>query len=287
MKKANNGKQYRPKKQETIGECLQTIDPQVSKKKWKSLLQHGAIRKNGKLIKRIDEIVTAKDTITISSFTSSGKNKNPKLKILYEDHDLIVVDKPAGLLTVSTEKEKQKTMYRMVSDYLKTEDKHLKVFIIHRLDKDTSGIVVFAKNASIKHDFQANWDHLVKQRGYIAVIEGVLEGKGILEDYVSEGTDYNMHISDAKHGKKAILHYRVIDHNQKRSTLEIDLKTGRKNQIRIQFASRNHPICGDKKYHAMTDPFHRLALHAHILEVEHPVTHQRIRITSPIPWKEK
>ena len=205
-----------------------------------------------------------------------------KLNILYEDKYIIIVNKPAKLLTISTNKEKERTLFHYVYDYLKKKNKNNKVFIVHRLDKDTSGIVVFAKTEDIKFYLQENWDKI--KRGYVAVLNGNLKNdKGVLKNYLKETKTHLTYIVNDKNGKLAITEYEKILENKNYTLVSINLKTGRKNQIRIQFSNIGNSIVGDKKYGLKNDPIKRMALHANYLNFIHPITKQKVEIDIDIP----
>ena len=204
-----------------------------------------------------------------------------KLKILYEDKYLIVIDKPSGLLTVSTEKEKERTLYHYVFEYLKQKNKNNKVFIVHRLDKDTSGIVVFAKDIQSKAFLQNNWDKF--KRNYVAVVHGHTKDKDILKNYLMETKTHLTYIVNDSKGKLAITEYEKVLENDKYTLLSINIKTGRKNQIRVQLANIGNPIVGDKKYGTKKDPIRRMALVANTIEFIHPKTNKKITIDIDIP----
>lgn len=205
-----------------------------------------------------------------------------KLDILYEDKFLLIVNKPANLLTISTDKEKDRTLYSYVYDYLKKKNKRNKVFIVHRLDKDTSGIIIFAKDEVIKYNLQDNWDKI--KRNYVAIVNGKVEKtKGVLKSYLNETkTHYTYSVKD-KNGKLAITEYEKILENKKYTMLSLNLKTGRKNQIRVQLADMGNSIVGDKKYGIKKDPIRRMALHANYIEFIHPKTKEKIIIDIDIP----
>lgn len=208
-----------------------------------------------------------------------------KLKILYEDKDLIVIDKPSGLLTISTNNEKEKTLFHQVYTFLKQKHKNNKVFIVHRLDKDTSGVVLFSKNERSKNILQKNWNKLMIHRKYIAIVEGTIEkGNDTIKSYLKENKNFISYSTNkSKDSKLAITKYKKIDSNKSFSLLEIEILTGRKNQIRVHMKEINHPIVGDKKYGSLKNPIHRLGLHATYLEFYHPITNQIIKIESKIP----
>lgn len=206
--------------------------------------------------------------------------KSKKLKILYEDKYIIVVDKPYNLLTISTEKEKERTLYHYVYEYLKK--KNNKVFIVHRLDKDTSGIVLFAKDEKTKLYLQDNWDKF--RREYVAIVHGnVKEKNGVIKNYLNETKTHLTYVVNDTNGKLAITEYEKILSNKKYTLLRLVLKTGRKNQIRVGLSHMKHPIVGDKKYGIKKDPINRMALHAFLLEFIHPKTKKEILIETDIP----
>ena len=211
--------------------------------------------------------------------------KKRKLNIIYEDKNIIVVDKPAGLLTISTLKEKEKTLYHEVSDYIKRSNPKAKIFIINRLDRDTSGIVMFAKSKSIKYLYQNNWDLITTKRGYIAVVNGILnDKKGTIRSYLKEDKNMMMYSSsDKRNGKLAITEYKVIKECKNFSMLNINIKTGRKNQIRVHMKDINHPIVGDKKYGLKKDKQKRMMLHMNELNIKNPKTGKIMIFISSIP----
>jgi 23S rRNA pseudouridine1911/1915/1917 synthase len=207
--------------------------------------------------------------------------KKKKMDIVYEDKELLAINKPAHLLTIATKNEKEHTLYHEVREYI--YKKNQKVFIVHRLDKDTSGIVLFAKNESLKNILQDNWNQITT-REYVAVVEGKIEqDKGVIKSYLQENKGLEVYVSDARHGKYAQTNYEVIRKNKAFSLVKINIKTGRKNQIRCQFDSIGHPIVGDKKYASKTNPFNRLGLHASKLTLINPTNKREYEFISPYP----
>ena len=187
-----------------------------------------------------------------------------KIKIVYEDRNIIVVNKESGLLTIGTNKERDRTLYNEVKEYVKKQYPKNKIFIVHRLDKDTSGLVLFAKSDLEKKKWQSIWNEV--SRKYYAIVEGKLknkQGKIELKLYETKSLDV---VVNNKLGKRCITNYRVIDSNNSYSLLEIDIKTGRRNQIRASLDYIGHPIIGDKKYNSKKNPLKRLGLHAYLLE---------------------
>lgn len=208
--------------------------------------------------------------------------KKDKIKIIYEDKHIIVVDKPPHLLTIATNNEKEKTMFHKVILYEKQKNKNNKIFVVHRLDKDTSGLLVFAKNELIKNKLQDSWNDT--KRGYIAVVEGKVEKKNdTIKSYLIEEKNFITHSTNKEKGKMAITKYRCINKSKAFSLLDIEILTGRKNQIRVHMKEMNHPIIGDKKYGAKTNPLKRLGLHANRLEFYHPVTREYMIFESKVP----
>lgn len=207
-----------------------------------------------------------------------------KIVILYEDKDLIAVSKPAKLLTISTDKEKTHTLYQEVSAYVKKQHPKNKVFIVHRLDRDTSGIVVFAKNEKMKQILQAEWQERALVREYIAIVTGAMPmKKGIIKNYLYEDkTLYVRATSDPKRGKLAITEYEVLAKNKKYSLVKICIKTGRKNQIRVHLKDLGYPIVGDKKYGDKKTSVGRLLLHASYLKLLLP-NGKVLEITARLP----
>src|SRR5574344_852415 len=204
-----------------------------------------------------------------------------KMDIVYEDKELLVVNKPAHLLTIATKNEQDRTLYHEAREYI--NKKNQKLFIVHRLDKDTSGIVVFAKNEILKRALQENWNKISK-REYIAVLEGKIEqNKGVIKSYLAENKGFEVYETDASHGKIAITNYEVMNKNKAFTLVKINIKTGRKNQIRCQMAGINHPVVGDKKYPCHSDPFKRLGLHAYKLNLINPLTKKEYEFISPYP----
>lgn len=200
-----------------------------------------------------------------------------KLKIIYEDKNIIVIDKPSNLLTISTEKEKQKTLYHEVLEYLRK--KNQKIFIIHRLDKETSGLIMFAKNQKTKEYMQNNWENV--ERYYVALVEDKITTKGEIKTNLKETKTHITYSS--KDGKFAYTKYEPIKNNNKYTLLNIQILTGRKNQIRCHMKEINHPIVGDKKYNAKTNPINKLCLTANKLKFTHPVTKKELILELPIP----
>lgn len=203
-----------------------------------------------------------------------------KLDILYEDKYLIIINKPSGILTISRDNRNDKNLYDEVKKYVKKQNPKNKIFIVHRLDKDTSGLIIFAKNEKVKRILQTNWTKV--KRYYYAVVNGIVKENNHLENYLLETKTHDVIITkDKKKGILAITNFEVMEYNKKYTLLNIEIKTGRKNQIRVQLANIKHPIVGDKKYgNKERMP---LCLQAYRLEFLHPITNKNIEIEIKLP----
>ena len=228
------------------------IDYLKKYKNYKTLLKNGSVLVDGKVITKYDYILNGNEVITINKY-----NKSKDIKIIYEDNDIIVVDKPYNLLTISNGKEI--SLYNLVSDYVKKNNKKNKIFIVHRLDKDTSGLIVFAKNIKTKNYLQDNWNKV--ERRYLALVNGITKESDILKNYLKENQNHFVYVSN--NGVLAITEYKKIKEINNNSLLDINIKTGKKNQIRVQLSNIGHPILGDKKYGI--NNYKRLCLHAYKL----------------------
>lgn len=245
----------------------------MPKKKIKQYLTHGSIFVNNVKIRQYNYPIVNGMEIVID--TDSKNKKVLPFDVLFEDDNIIVVNKPAGLLTIATAKEKEKTLYHIVSEYLKSRDKNSKVFIVHRLDKDTSGIVVLAKGEKIKNQLQENWNEYVSLREYVAVVHGKLKNKSDRIVQNLNETKTNLVYAVKTGGKEAITNYNVIKENSQYSLVSINIETGRKNQIRVAFKTLGNPIVGDSKY-GIKDSYNRLYLHANRLKMYYPVIRKDI-----------
>lgn len=249
----------------------------MSKNNVKSLLKNKCIEVNNIIVTKYNYPLKINDTIIINKKMSKDNNIN----IIYEDDNIIVIDKPSKLLTIANKNEKEETLYRQVSNYLKKQNK--KVFIIHRLDFDTSGIIIFAKNQKIQKLYQKNWNNLAKIREYTAVVEGITNKNGHIESYLKQNKALLVYSSKNNEGLFAITDYERLKYNDKYSLLKIHIKTGRRNQIRCHMNDIKHPIVGDTRYNAKTNPINRLALHANYLQIINPLTKEIMEFKSNIP----
>jgi len=259
------------------------------KTKVKQILKYGSIRVNGCVVTAHNHWIRPKDMVEFLSkkdAVTEGLKSQFQFPIVYEDGALIVVDKPHGLLTIGTDRERDKTLYSYLTEYerAKSNRNSGRVFIVHRLDREASGLVVLAKTEPIQSVLQKNWIQAVKK--YSAVTEGVPPKRtGIIKSHLEEnksGRVYGMP-QPSKNSRPAITHYRLLKQNGKNALLEVTLQTGRKNQIRIHLADLGYPIIGDKKYGAASNPLRRLALHAGFLSFPHPTTGKIMSFLSKRP----
>lgn len=252
----------------------------------KSLLSHKQIKVNGKMVTQYNHELKTGDWVEVMKFDQSRKEKKLKgLKIVYEDKDIIIVDKEAGFLSVSTDKEKLRTVYSVLNEYVKVKGKNERVFVLHRLDREVSGFLVFARNAELQEIFQRNWDNLVKEYAYTAIVEGEMENEqGTIVSWLTENKNLVMLSSATDNGGlKSVTHYIVIKTIGRYSQVDCNPETRRKNQVRVQMQHIGHPIVGDKKYGSKEKPIKRIALHAGSLALKHPATGNLLEFKSPIP----
>ena len=253
----------------------------MPKKIIKQYLTHGSIYVNNNKTTKYNYKLVKGMSIVID--TDSKNKTNLPFEVLFEDDHIIVINKPSGLLTIATNKEKEKTLYHIVRDYLVSKDKNNRIFIVHRLDKDTSGIVILAKDEKTKNNLQENWNEYVDLREYVAVVHGKLKKEeDTITQYLKETKTNLVYVAKDKDGKEAITNYKVIDTNDNYSLLDIKISTGRKNQIRVALSSINNPIVGDKKY-GIKDHYDRLYLHANRLRIYYPEIRKKILFETNYP----
>ncbi len=254
----------------------------MPKKRVKQYLTHGSVYVNNNKVTQYNYPLQKGMTIVMD--TNQKTKKTLPFDIVFEDEEYIAVNKPSGLLTIATNKEKEKTLYHIVGEYLKEKNRNAKVFIVHRLDKDTSGIVLFAKNEKSKNKLQENWSEYVSLREYVAVVYGTFsKKKDTIVEYLKETKTALVYSTKNKEGKEAITHYEVIKENDQYSLLKIMIDTGRKHQIRVGLSDIHHPILGDKKYGFKEDKNTRLYLHANRLKFYHPGIKKEILLETSNP----
>ena len=264
------------------GELLETLYvlfKDLSKKKIKNYLKDGGVLVNGKVVTKFNTPVKKNDIIELSKINKTHKKSN--LDIIYEDEYFFVINKPAGLLSISTTKEKEKTAYHLVREFIKSRKKNDKIFVLHRLDKDTSGVLVFVKDNTLKNLLQNNWDKYVKTREYIALVTGTVKDIDDYTCYLKEIGPDKVIVTNKKEGKIAVTSLKTINKNNKYSLVKVNIKTGRRNQIRVVLNHLGSPIVGDKKYGGIKS--NRLYLHASKLTITNPLNNKTYTFESSIP----
>ena len=269
----------------TLMEFLTSTYEGRSRTTVKSYLTHGQVTVGGVVKTKFDTPLTAGDIVRVTFGHVEKPFTHKMLRIVYEDDDLLVVNKGYGLLSIGNDKIREGTAYSIVRDYLKNKDPRNKVFIVHRLDQHTSGLMVFAKNIEAKEGLQHNWNNMVRRRQYVCVVEGKLvPPAGDVKSYLAENSEHVVYSTDnPEEGQFALTRYKTVASANGYTLVEVELETGRKNQIRVHMKDLGHPIAGDRRYGARTSPIHRLALHARTLEFIHPVTRKLLSFSTPVP----
>lgn len=258
--------------------------PDKSRTAVKSYLTHKQVYINFQVVTQFNYPLLPGQEVVISTSKIPSSSAFVGLNILYEDEYLIVIDKKSGLLSIASGTEKEKTAYSQLRAHVKLLSPKNKLFVLHRLDKDTSGVMMFAKSAEVQERMQRNWHGFVTKRTYIAVLEGcVKEDKGTISSWLTEDKAHNVISHEEQTGRQAITNFKVIKKNMDYSMVEFQLETGRKNQIRVHSQEIGHPIIGDRKYGAKRSSIGRLGLHANVLEFKHPVDGVTMSFKSPIP----
>ena len=259
--------------------------PHKNRNNIKTMLKKRQVLVNGSAVTQFNYILKPGQEVELSSTRATEVKLMRGIVIMHEDKDLIIVNKNAGLLSMATDKEKRNTVYSMLSNYVKTEDPNNKIYIVHRLDRETSGLMMFAKNEKMQKLLQESWKQTVAERTYLAVIDNKLEKpEGTVTSYLFESSAFIVYSSqNPEKGQLSITHYSTIKSNDYFSLLKLNLETGRKNQIRVHLKDLEHPIVGDKKYGSTSNPIKRLGLHAWILAFTHPVTGKKYRFETSIP----
>jgi len=254
------------------------LAPKSSKTTMKQWFSEGRILVDGSIARQLDMILQPGQTVALGPRT---RYLDGGMRIFYEDRDLVVIEKPAGLLSVSTDFEKQDTAHAILKGAYSKRTVH----VVHRLDQETSGVMVFALSEKGKEGLKKLFASHDLIREYQAIVEGHLDTmEGTWTSYLYEQPNYKVYVTnDTEKGQIAITHYLVEDVSRRHSRLKLTLETGRKNQIRVQCQEAGHPVVGDRKYGAKSDPIKRLALHAHRLEFIHPVSKKKLAFLSPSP----
>lgn len=265
-----------------IRRCLPDA-PRNDIKKW---LRYGHVAVEGAVTTAFDAPVLPGQKVTINFTRPIPVFKHPRIQLVYEDDDVLVINKGYGLLSVAAAgKKRDENAYDIMRDYVKRVDPRNKLWVVHRLDRHTTGLMMFAKSERANDVLRHNWNNIILERLYVAVLEGELEqDKGFVKSRLTENSQFVVYSTDVPgEGRLAVTHYEVIGRGNGYTLANFSLDTGRKNQIRVHASEMGHPIAGDRKYGAQTSPIHRLALHARTLRFAHPVTKKDMNFQTPVP----
>lgn len=268
----------------SLAEHLRALYPASSNNSIKKLLERDRVRVNGAIVRIGKTLLRPGDRVEIGEKLFVARLPE-ELDILHEDDHLLVINKKANLLTIATKKEKEETVYAYLSAYVKAQKPSNKIFVVHRLDKKASGVLVFARSEEMKEKMQAQFETHDIERVYLAIVEGrVKDESGTVKNYLAENRAYKVYVTDDEQvGKLAITNYRVDKRTAGYTWLEITTETGRKHQIRVHLAGLGHPVIGDKEYGSKKNPLQRLGLHASRLGFVHPVTGKKISFEVDAP----
>ena len=255
-----------------------------SRNKIKATLQGRGIKVNGKVVTQFDLALNPGDKVSISRHKSSNTFKSQYAKVVYEDRWIVVVEKNIGILSMAAG-HSSLNLKTLLDDYFHKSRQKCRAHVVHRLDRDTSGLMIYAKDIDTEQILEHNWHQIVYDRRYVAVVSGEMENdNGTIANWLKDSKAYITYSSPVDNGGKyAVTHYHVLNRTTEHSLVEYRLETGRKNQIRVHSADMGHPVCGDVKYGNGDDPIHRLCLHAYMLCFTHPVTGERMEFATPIP----
>jgi len=293
------------KNSSTVAEHLRALYPHSSKNTIKKLIEHDRVKVNGAIVRIGKTVLHPGDRVEVNR-KAFEKRLHEDIDILFEDEHLLVIHKKEKLLTIATEREKEKTAYAYLYGYVKRQKPENKIFIVHRLDMKASGILVFARSEDVKRKLQTQFREHSIDREYIAIVEGKMkEDRGTVQNYLAENRAYKVYVTDApsqneaapslksrgvsqstnraNQGRLAISTYRVRRRTSSYSWVEVNTRTGRKHQIRVHLAGLGHPIIGDKEYGSKKNPLNRLGLHANRLGFVHPITGKKMMFEVDAP----
>ena len=256
----------------------------LSRNKVKDTLHGRGIKVNGKIVTQFDYPLTRGMKISVSKSKKNDTFKSRHVNLVYEDPYLVVIEKKPGILSMAAG-HKSLNVKTVLDDYFRQTKQRCTAHVVHRLDRDTSGLMVYAKDMQTEQTLEHEWHNIVYDRRYVAVVSGEMEeDEGTIANWLKDNKAYVTYSSPVDNGGKyAVTHFHVLDRTTEHSLVEYKLETGRKNQIRVHSADMNHPVCGDVKYGNGDDPIHRLCLHAYMLHFFHPVTRARMEFETPIP----
>lgn len=282
---ADNIKSFTVNEETTLLPFLFLSMPTMSKTEVKSMLKYKHVAIKGSAVTQFDTPLYPGDTVEVNFGRSFYKFNNPQVKVLFEDKWMVVIEKASGLLSVANDTAREKNAYHIMKDYVRHDNPDAELYVCHRLDQYTSGILVFAKDEALMNEMRSNWDFYVKERKYVCVTESIPPRK---EDTIESLLTQNEHLrvhstNDETVGRLAVTHYKVIQTRGRYALVDVEIFTGKKNQIRVHMSEMGCPIAGDVKYGAETNPARRLMLHNYRLTFVHPVSGETMRFTLPMP----
>ncbi|MBR1593999.1 MAG: RluA family pseudouridine synthase [Alloprevotella sp.] len=256
----------------------------ISRSRAKAILSGGGVRVNRAIVKQFDAPLKPRDVVEVSKQKPKATFQNRYVRIVYEDSQIIVIEKAAGILSMANVPGAF-CVKSVLDDYFRKSHQNCRAHVVHRLDRETSGLLVYAKTIKAEQILEHNWQEIVTDRRYIALVSGTMEQKkGTVRSWLKENSAYVTYSSPVEgDGKLAVTHFETLEANAVRSLVRLKLETGRKNQIRVHMADLGHPVCGDMKYGNGDDPIHRLALHAFRLHFYHPITGEHLKFETPVP----
>lgn len=282
---ADNIKSFEVKEETTLLPFLFTTLSGLSKTEVKSMLKYKHVAIKGAAVTQFDTPLLPGDKVEVNFGRSFYKFNNPQVKVLYEDEWMVVIEKASGLLSVANDTSKEKNAYHILRDYVRHDNPQAELYVCHRLDQYTSGILIFAKDEALQKEMRANWDFYVKERKYMCVTENVPpKAEDTIESLLTQNEHLRVHsTNDESVGQLAVTHYRVIQSRGRYALIDVEIFTGKKNQIRVHMSEMGCPIAGDMKYGAETNPLRRLMLHNYRLAFIHPVSGELMRFSLPTP----
>lgn len=282
---ADNIKKYDVTEETTLLPFLIKSLPHLSRTEVKSMLKYKHVAIKGTAVTQFDIPLTPGDSVEVNFGRSFYKFNNPQVKVLYEDSWMVVIEKASGLLSVANDNTREKNAFHIVRDYVRHTNPEAELYVCHRLDQYTSGILIFSKDQEMMLEMRSNWDFYVKERRYICVTEKIpSKPEDTIESLLAQNDRMQVFSTDdEERGRLAVTHYRVLQSRGRYALVDVEIFTGKKNQIRVHMSEMGCPIAGDMKYGAETNPARRLMLHNYRLSFIHPVTGELMRFTLPTP----
>ena len=282
---ADNIKTYKVEEETTLLPFLIQSMPTLSRTEVKAMLKYKHIAIKGSAVTQFDHPLLPGDEVQINFGRSFYKFNNPQVKVLYEDKYMVVIAKASGLLSVANDNAREKNAYHIMRDYVRHDNPEAELYVCHRLDQYTSGILIFSKDQEMMLEMRSNWDYYVKERRYVCVTENIpAKSEDTIESLLTQNDRMQVYsTNDEDKGRLAVTHYKVLQTRGRYALVDVEIFTGKKNQIRVHMSEMGCPIAGDIKYGAETNPARRLMLHNYRLSFIHPVTGEMMRFSLPMP----